>query len=108
MEKVISFRYQAMVSNDNAIRLGDMVIDIPEGPGQRGYAKAKVEIRQLLNGSWRVYYQEKLIAEHKSTNVNEPIRARARRKYRAKAAKDMVWVYLQSAPQAHKPLVLDP
>ncbi len=28
-----------------------MVIDIPEGPKQRGYAKAKVEVRQLLDAA---------------------------------------------------------
>jgi hypothetical protein len=27
------------VGNDNAMRLGSMVIDIPEGARQRGYAK---------------------------------------------------------------------
>ncbi len=40
IERTISFHYQAVVGNDNAVRLGGMVIDIPEGPGQRGYAKA--------------------------------------------------------------------
>ncbi len=50
-EKVISFRYQAVVGNDRAIRLGGIIIDIPEGPRQRGYAKARVDVRQLLDGS---------------------------------------------------------
>ncbi len=51
IKRTISFRYQAVVGNDNAVRVGGMVIDIPEGPGQRGYAKAKVEVRQLSDGS---------------------------------------------------------
>jgi len=33
IEGTISFRYQAVVGNDNTIRLGGMLIDIPEGPG---------------------------------------------------------------------------
>lgn len=107
LEKVISFRYQAVVGNDNAVRLGDIVIDIPEGPRQRGYAKARVDVRQLIDGSWRVYYQDKLIAEHESTVVNEPIRARARRKYHVKAVKESTWVYLQSAPSTDEARIFD-
>jgi len=41
IKRTISFRYQAVVGNDNAVRVGGMVIDIPEGPGQRGYAKRR-------------------------------------------------------------------
>ena len=66
-ERIISFRYQAVVGNDNTVRLGGMMIDIPEGLGQRGYAKARVEARQLLDGSWRVYYKNKLIAQTEPT-----------------------------------------
>jgi transposase len=97
IERTISFRYQAVVGNDNAVRLGGHVIDIPEGPGQRGYAKAKVEIRQLLDGSWRVYYKNKLIAKTAPTPLKEPIRAKPRRKSKVKAASDERWVYIASA-----------
>jgi len=97
IERVISFRYQAVVGNDNAVRLGGMLIDIPEGPRQRGYAKATVEVRQLLDGSWRVYYKDTLIAQTDPTPVREPIRAKPRRKSRARAAPEEKWVYMASA-----------
>ena len=97
IERTISFRYQAVVGNDNAVRLGGNVIDIPEGPGQRGYAKAKVEVRQLLDGSWRVYYKNKLIAKTAPTPLKEPIRAKPRRKSKVKAASKESWVYIASA-----------
>jgi len=97
IERTISFRYQAVVANDNAVRLGGIVIDIPEGPGQRGYAKAKVEVRQLLDGSWRVYYKDKLIAKTDPTPLKEPIRARPRTKPKLKAASEERWVYIASA-----------
>jgi transposase len=97
IERAISFRYQAVVGNDNAVRLGGMVIDIPEAPGRRGYAKAHVEVRQLLDGSWRVYYKDTLIAHTDPTPLIEPIRARPRRKPRARAASEERWVYLASA-----------
>ena len=98
LQRIISFRYQATVANDNCIRLGDVVIDIPEGPRQRGYAQATVEVRQLLNGSWRVYYKDKLIAETQPTPLKEPIRAKPRKKPNAKAISNETWVYTASAP----------
>lgn len=63
IERSISFRYHAAVGNDNAARLGGIVIDIPEGLRQRRYGKVKVEVLQLMDGSWTVYYREKLIAK---------------------------------------------
>jgi len=97
IERTISFRYQAVVGNDNTVRLGGMLIDIPEGPGQRGYAKARVEARQLLDGSWRVYYKDTLIAQTDSTPLKEPIRAKPRRKSNVRAASEERWVYMASA-----------
>ncbi len=63
IDRVCAFYYEAVVANDNAVRLGSVVIDIPPGPGRRGYAKARVEVRQLLDGSWRVYHRNSLIAK---------------------------------------------
>jgi hypothetical protein len=80
LDRVCAFRYQATVANDNAVRLaGGTVIDIPPGPGRRSYAKAKVEVRQLLDGSWRVYKGDTLIATAASTTVGE-LRAQKQRK----------------------------
>ncbi len=97
IERTISFCYQAVVGNDNTVRLGGMVIDIPQGPRQRGYAKAKVEVRQLLDGSWRVYYKDTLIAQTDPTPLKEPIRAKPRRKAKVRAASEEQWIYMASA-----------
>jgi hypothetical protein len=98
LERVISFRYSATVGLDNTVRLGGLILDIPPGPQRRSYAKAKVEVRQILDGSWRVYYQERQIAKHSSTALRNPIRALPRRKSRAKGATEYSWVYRASAP----------
>jgi hypothetical protein len=97
LTRTISFRYQAVVGNDNAVRVGGMVIDIPEGPHRRGYAKAKVEVRQLLDGSWRVYYKDTLIAHTDPTPLIEPIRVKPRRKSTVRAASEEHWDYMASA-----------
>jgi transposase len=98
LDRVISFRYTPTVGNDNAVRLGGVVIDIPAGPKGRSYAKAKVEVRQFLDGSWRVYFQNRLIAKHPSTTIEETLRALPRKKPGAKGMRADTWVYLSSAP----------
>jgi transposase InsO family protein len=88
LDRICSFRYEATVANDNAVRLGGMVLDIPGGPRRRGYAKARVEVRQLLDGRWRVYYKNELLLETTPPVVQAPIRT-LRRKYRhAKVGKN--------------------
>jgi hypothetical protein len=100
-DRIISFHYRATVGNDNTVKLGGIVIDIPEGPRRRSYAKAKVEVRQLLDGSWRVYYGEDLIATQPCTVLQEALRALQRKKYHTKGAQSYCWVYLASAPSGY-------
>lgn len=97
IERIISFRYGATVGNDNTVRLGGIVIDIPPGPYRASHAKARVEVRQLLDGSWRIYHKDKKIAGYPSTEPREPIRAKARSKRRSRAASPYSWVYAASA-----------
>jgi transposase len=98
LPRIIAFRYEASVANDNAIRLGGITIDVPPGPAKRSYAGIRAEVRQLLDGSWRVYHQNKLIATAPASEVIEPIRAKHRRKG-VRAAVDAQWIYWASAPQ---------
>ena len=35
LARILAFRYEASVANDNAIRLGGIIIDVPPGPGKR-------------------------------------------------------------------------
>jgi len=68
------------VLNDNTVRTQRMILQIPPGPGGRGYAKARVEVRQLLAGTWRVYYRDRLIATH-AASTGPPRESLRRRKY---------------------------
>ncbi|MFH1865141.1 MAG: ISNCY family transposase, partial [Candidatus Eisenbacteria bacterium] len=54
----IAFAYLATVANDNCVRLGGLAIDIPPGKRRRGYAKAKVVVKQHLDGAWTVWLQD--------------------------------------------------
>jgi transposase InsO family protein len=81
VDRICSFGYQASVGNDNAVRLGGMILDIPPGPHHRGYAKARVEVRQLLDGRWRVYHKDELVLETTPPVMQAPLRT-FRRKHR--------------------------
>ena len=98
LNRLISFYYQSTVGNDNTVRLGGLVIDIPPGPRQRSYCKARVEVRQLLDGSWRVYYRDEIIAEHPSTSLSDQIRALTRKKTRGSDPLD--WIYRGASDKA--------
>jgi transposase len=98
LDRTISFRYRSVVGNDNSIRIGGLVLDVPPGPARRSYAKANVEVRQLLNGAWKVYYQDQLIAKHPSTELRDPVRA-LKHNRQIKGVSPEQWVYLASAPQ---------
>lgn len=79
VDRVCSFRYQATVGNDNAVRLAGVILDIPQGPHRTGYAKARVEVRQLLDGRWRVYLKDKLLLETSKPDLQMPLRTVRRR-----------------------------
>jgi transposase len=106
LDRLISFRYRAKVGNDNAVRLGGVIIDIPPGPKSRSYAQSKVEVRQLLDGSWRIYYQDNLIAKHPPTTLGEPIKAYKNRRRTLKGADSYSWVYLSSAENIYNSQLL--
>lgn len=77
--RICAFRYEATVLNDNTVKLSGLVLDIPPGPGGRGYAKARVEVVQCLEGSWRVYRHDQQIAAAPPTELGE-LRPRKNRK----------------------------
>lgn len=75
VDRVCSFRYDAVVANDNAVRLGGgIILDIPPGPNRMGYAKARVEVRQLLDGHWRIYHQDRILLETETPVQDRPLR----------------------------------
>ena len=87
VDRICSFRYQATVGNDNAVRLAGTILDIPPGPRHRGYAKARVEVRHLLDGRWRVYLKDQLLVETTPPLVQGPLRTVRRRQRRTKIRK---------------------
>jgi hypothetical protein len=88
VDRICSFSYQATVGNDNTVRLGGIILDIPPGPRHRGYAKARVQVRHLLDGRWRVYCKNELLLETTPPVVQAPLRTLRRRQRRTKIEKN--------------------
>jgi transposase len=74
--QLVSFAYEATVANDNTVRLGGFVLDIPPGPHRRSYARRRVLVRQHLDGAWSVWFEGMCIARHAPTPLREPFRGR--------------------------------
>lgn len=60
--EVFCFRYWRTVSMDNVVTLEGRAIPIPPGPHARSYARARVEVREHLDGSASAHYQGRCIA----------------------------------------------
>lgn len=98
--RLVSYTYEAVVANDNTVRLGGLIIDIPPTSMRRSFAKKTVLARQHLDGSWSVWDGNFKIASHAPTPFTEPIRSwkhKASGKDNLKAL-EALQVYIQSKP----------
>jgi transposase len=59
---LLSCRYLRTVAGDNTVRLGDRWLQIPPGPGGRSYTRARVEVRECLDGRLLAFYQARCLA----------------------------------------------
>ena len=93
MERICSFYYPATVQPDNRIVLGEITIPVPPGKKRISYARTPVEVRQLLDGSWRVYHLNEIIATHGPTPVREPVHVPRNPRRRSGQDVLMGWMY---------------
>ena len=56
-EDYFCFKHPRTVTNDNPLPFDGHRLQIPPGPQRRSYAKAKVDVRQHLDGQLEVHYQ---------------------------------------------------
>ncbi len=80
LERTLAFIYPAIVSPDHQVRCAGLCFTVPARPGGRTRAKVRVAVHQLLDGRWRVYDGDDLLAEAPATGLSEPLRTHARRK----------------------------
>lgn len=96
---LVSFAYQATVANDNTVRLGGLIIDIPPGPRRRSYARCRVLVRQHLDGAWTVWLEGHCIGRHRSTPLREPFRSRRpHQPGETRSTRHILQVYYETTP----------
>ena len=71
-DEICAFQYIRVVLNNNTVRVGRQIIDIPEQPGRATFARAVVIVRHLLDGGYRVFHEGTLIARAKGPPATEP------------------------------------
>jgi transposase len=63
LDQLFCFKYRRVVLNDNTVRIGQHVIDIPpSNNGRASYAHARVEVQERFDGSLVVYLNGHCIA----------------------------------------------
>lgn len=67
------FKYIRTVTNDNTISFDNHHLQIPPGPLRKSYAKAKVDVRQHLDGRLEVCYQGNSLVTFEPTS-EQPVR----------------------------------
>ncbi|MHB8958639.1 MAG: ISNCY family transposase [Candidatus Limnocylindrales bacterium] len=59
IERVCCLKYRRVVANDHTVRAGATILQLPPGPGRRGYAGRRVELQLRLDGRMVVWDGER-------------------------------------------------
>lgn len=62
LDRICAFHYARTVAADNTVQVFNAVFQLQPGPHRRGDAKAPAEVIQCLDGAWRVYVHDRLVA----------------------------------------------
>lgn len=63
LDHLLACRYQRVVGRDNVVAIPGHALQIPPGPHQRSYARARVEVRELLDGRLLVLRDDRILLE---------------------------------------------
>jgi hypothetical protein len=78
LSRLCAFHYARAVAADNTVRVDEVRLQLLPGPGRRSYAKAAADVVQCLDGSWRVYIRDRLVATTPAPADPGQLRARKR------------------------------
>lgn len=78
LARVCAFHYPRRVALDNTVRVDDVTLQLRPGAGRRSYARAAADVVHCLDGSWRVYVGDRLIAHVPAPPAPGQLRARRR------------------------------
>lgn len=64
-DSIFCFKHQRTVNNDNTISFDGKPLQIPPGPDRISYAKARVDVLQLLDGSLAIAHKDQVLVVFK-------------------------------------------
>lgn len=79
LDRICAFHYARQVALDNTVRVEEVVLQLGPGPQRRSYARAQADVVHCLDGSWRVYVGDRLVASTPAPPTPGQLRARKRR-----------------------------
>jgi hypothetical protein len=79
LDRICAFHYTRQVALDNTVRVEEVVLQLAPGPRRRSYARAQADVVQCLDGAWRVYVGDRLVASTPAPPDPGQLRARRRR-----------------------------
>jgi hypothetical protein len=87
LDRILSFRYGRVVNHDNTVQFQRRTVQIPPGPRNRGYAKARVWFHELLDGSVGVWHikEERWLVRTEPSAVPVTLRAQRRKTHTPEA-----------------------
>jgi len=78
LDRLCAFPSARQVAADNTVRVVEVRLQLLPRPGRRSYAKAHADVVQCLDGSWRVYVGDRLVATLPAPPDPGQLRARKR------------------------------
>ena len=96
-DELFCFKYRRAVLNDNTVRIGQHVIDIPPSTNRRNsYAHARVEVQERFNGTFAVFLDGRCIAKKLQAEPAGTYRTRGK------------WSKLSEQPPITRPQLIQP
>lgn len=102
-EDACALTYARRVANNNTVRVDGAVIDIPKRSNaiRRTFAKALVIVRHLLDGRYRVFFEDTMIAQTKARIPKQPSRtSRTVEAWKRQQAMTRAWRLKQQRPDS--------
>ena len=75
IDRICCLKYRRVVANDHTVRVGSTILQLPPGPGRRGYAGRRVELHLRLDGRLVVWDGERELVATKAPA--DPVQLRA-------------------------------
>lgn len=61
LDTILCFKHERVVSNDNTVRINQVVLQILPGPNRRGFSKATVTVHESLDHHFAVFFEGRLL-----------------------------------------------